>query len=252
MRMGIKLRPYFGVFFLCFYLGTAAAFSASDNKNNTVSSNAGDLLGKSPRARQVIARASLVWEGDRLVEKELYDQAILKYQEAVTDKYIKQSKDKNAALNGLVNANQMLGLYEEAYKLNEEKIKTGSGRKEWRLRSQELLALIEFKRENNSVPVMGFITKRNEIMKKSFNAKKIAFDEKSQFEKSLYLYEIIGDYDAALKLCDEYLAMKKVKKDKKFKAEVEDLRKTILEAKVTREKNKIFKKLNEYDFYNWL
>ena len=46
--------------------------------------------------------------------------------------------------------------------------------------------------------------------------------------------------------------MKKVKKDKKFKAEVEDLRKTILEAKQTLEKNKIFKKLNEYGFYNWL
>lgn len=46
--------------------------------------------------------------------------------------------------------------------------------------------------------------------------------------------------------------MKKVQKDKKFKVEVEDFRAAVLKAKQTRGKGVIFKKLNEYRFYNWL
>ena len=208
---------------------------------------------KAPRAQQVVQRAQIEWEADQLSRNGKYEAAIKKYLEALKPQYISKIQDKNAALNGLCNAYQLLGVYEEAYKYNEEKININKSKKRsWLLKSEELRALIVFQATRQSKMIYDVISQERDVFNDPLELKNDDWHRKGFFRKSLYLYEIIEDYDAALKLCDEYLAMKKVKKDKKFKAEVVELRATVLEAKQTRQKNVIFKKLNQYGFYNWL
>lgn len=165
-------------------------------------------LGRTSRTRQVMMQAELEHQGYELYRKGKYDEALKKFAEALGPAYISKPEDKNGPLVGIVNTKQQLGEYEEAYKIQQDAISANPPIKAgfvdwWGLHSQELLALIEFKKTGNPQKAHEYLASRRDVIQKLFDVNKMTLDERSYVEKSLYFYEIISDYDAALKLCDE-------------------------------------------------
>jgi tetratricopeptide (TPR) repeat protein len=151
-------------------------------------------------------RVQLERKGDRLVEQGLYEDAINKYQEALTPQFIKREEDKCQPLARIRHVHRLQGKYRDALNEMDWFIHQNPKKEEYINDKLELEALCKAQNTHLEQPVFEYIKYLREKYKKLLPP--IKYDGNYApiiTSKIIYLYDHIGDVEKGIAFCDEIL-----------------------------------------------
>ena len=189
----------------CFHLFSSLGLAQENNSGNVLkstSSSSGDSYDEG--IRKVFARTSIEKQA-RLLEKQgLYDEAIVKYKEALNPSLINQTYEGSTAHGGIMDVYIKQGKFEEALKELQWFITTNynPAAKPWLDQQIEIEALIKARGTHSNKPVYEYIQYLKEKYKKSLPPKKVDVIIATLI---IRLYDTIGDYDAGIVFVDGFL-----------------------------------------------
>ncbi len=162
-------------------------------------------------AKKVVSRNALQSQGERLVEIGRYDEALIKYREAMQSEYITDEYQKATSVWPIVRILKLQGKYpeaisEQAWFLKPLEWQKRDGPSEEALEQlHELEALWNFSTTGNSKQVHKFIQKYSISHASDLPPKKYDTTTSGCVTTLVYLYDAIGDYDAGIAFIDEIL-----------------------------------------------
>ncbi len=151
-------------------------------------------------------RAKIYHEAHWLEKQGRFEEAIKKYQEALDPELIDIERDKVHPLMGIVRIHQAQGEYELALQEMDWFLKLAPGKDDYQRKKKEIEVLISAKDENSPQSLYEFIQYYRKKYKESVPPNEITTYGEILFSSFVYLYDIIGDFDAGIALCDEFRA----------------------------------------------
>ncbi|OPZ23705.1 MAG: hypothetical protein BWZ03_00414 [bacterium ADurb.BinA186] len=149
-------------------------------------------------------RAKLYHEARRLIKQGFFEDALRKYQEALDPRLVDVEDDKVHPLFGIMDVHQLQGKYDLCLEEVDWFIKLAPWKDEYQQKKQELEALILARNTNSFHPVYDHIKKVSEKYYRSIPPSRVDTYGEILFGNFAYLYDIIGDFDAGIALCDNF------------------------------------------------
>lgn len=192
------------IFFLLFFLTFYAEVSIASAQQSMTSSKIDE------HTKKIFEQERLIKEGGNLVEQGRYDEAIVKYKEAMNPDLLLYDYDINRPILLTADALKFKGQYEEA--LNQvNRLKECGDVPSNQLPSPscyaklELEALINARDTNSPQPIYDCISYLKEKYKKILPPKTCTGWCDTVFSTVVRLYDHIGDYDAGIEFTEKFL-----------------------------------------------
>ncbi len=206
------------------------------------------------RTRKIFERRRFIEEGNDLGEQGLYDEEVMKYQEAMKPELLLYDYDVNEPTLLIAKVLKLQGKYEEA--LNQIKhLKECPKPPPNQLESPscydklELNALIRARDAASSKPIYEHIRYLVEKYKDILPPKMCIGWCDSIFSTIARLYDHIGDYNGGITFIDEILASPKL--SERAKKEYSNVRRAFEEDKKQGTKGRATKALIQSDYFPW-
>lgn len=153
---------------------------------------------------KILARANLLTEGDGLLERGFYNEALKKYEVAASPELLNYDYDIAVPYGRIRGVLILEGKFEEALEVFKKVIainKRGTG---WEDSKYKLDALIQAKKSLSTQPVYGYINYLNNKYKNDLPPNFTSFTP-IVVSDIIRLYDYIGDYDAGIRFVDQIL-----------------------------------------------
>jgi len=208
--MNIKIVFLLIFFFICAHLSVGKAMSTklkqSGNVVGTSQQNNPTPLPNDERTKKIIEQERLLEEGRHLTEQGYYDEAIMKYQEAMSPELLLHDYDIEPPIFLMSKAQKFQGKYEEALRNINEVLKKHPNVQEgnWHEQRLELEALIKARDTKSDEPVYEYIDYLKEKYKKQLPPQGyLAGLSDIIITTIIRLYDHIGAYDKGINFVDE-------------------------------------------------
>jgi tetratricopeptide (TPR) repeat protein len=157
------------------------------------------------RAEKLAERARIYHEARRLEKQGLFEDALKKYQEALDPRLIDIERDKFHPLLGIMDVHQLQGKYELALNEMEPFLKKNPDKPdEFPSKKKEIEALVTARDTNSSKSILKYIESVRNKHKRDLPPNRVSTYSEILFGDFAYLYDIIGDFDAGIALCDDF------------------------------------------------
>lgn len=163
------------------------------------------------RQNKILQRATLINEGDRLVDKAFYDDAIKKYKVAARSELLNYAHDIAVPYGRIESVLMFQGKFEEAAQVLGKVIainKRGTG---WEDPKYKLNALMQARNSGSRRPIYDHIEYLKTKHKNDLPPRHTSFTAIVASD-IIRLYDYIGDYDAGIQFVDQLLNYKKLGK----------------------------------------
>lgn len=151
------------------------------------------------------AQLGRIWRQALRLEKQgRFDEALKKYKEPLDSGMTDIDFDKAHFVVGIVETCQMKGEYEEALKELAWLLQLAPGKDEYQRKKQELDILILARNTNSPQPLYDHIKIVSKKYWRSIPPSRVDTYGEGLFGNFAYLYDIIGDFDAGIALCDNF------------------------------------------------
>jgi hypothetical protein len=155
---------------------------------------------------RVWARESLIIEGNRLVKAGFYEQAVLKYNEAISPQYIKSERDKTSFYGRMLSLHRLQGKFREAFNELQWFMKINPKGDGWMDDKLQLEALIKAGDTKSNQPVHDYIKYlrrkyKNMLPPDKYDGNYVPI----VVSKIIFCYGWIGDADGGIVFMDEIL-----------------------------------------------
>ncbi len=203
--------------------------------------------------------------GDQLVEQGRYEDALEKYHEVLSPKYIKYEHDKATVISRITKTLMLLQRYDEALQEwqwfidQSEKNAARLGRPnngEAELKAKEILALKAYKESGNPQSVYDYLKFYKQKKSRSLPPSFEWGASPTEVSTILRLYDTVGDCDAGIALIDEVLAFFRTGKAGdpklgKVDHEYMKIREAFKKDKAEGAKGRATKALIQSDYFPW-
>lgn len=177
------------------------AVARSGHKNNQTGSFPND-----DRMRKIVEQQELIEQGNRLVEQEQYDEAILKYKNAMNPELLLHDYDIGPPIYSMSKALKFQGKYEEALSLLDEELKKAPNIKDgsWHEAKREIEALIRARDSHSSKPIYEYIQFLRTKYKQDLPPNASGYSDVIA-AKIILLYDQVGDMERGANFVKEFL-----------------------------------------------
>ena len=205
------------------------------------------------RMSQIFGQEKILKEGDKLVERGFYAEALVKYEGALGPKFVSKNEDKRGPIVRKIRLHRITGDFKAG--LDEFNNAPASLGLDPELR-MELEALQKSTEINTKQPVYEYIDHLRQKYQDSLPPKAYNAFSSIAIGQILRLYDTIGDYDAGIAFIDEILAYFRTgkagdPKPGKVDAEYMKVREAFLQDKAEGTKGRATQALIQSDYFPW-
>ncbi|MBI4971616.1 MAG: hypothetical protein HZC17_07250 [Candidatus Omnitrophica bacterium] len=230
----------FGMLIAFFMIGTSLR-SSTESQNRT---------------NQIFLQEGILKEGDRLVERGLYSDAMLKYEEGLDAKFISKDEDERGPIVRKIRLSLITGNYQKGLDEISNLPKSVVLDPEFKM---ELEALQNSAEINSKQPVYDYIGHLNQKYQNSLPPQNYDVFSPIPFATILRLYDTIGDHDAGIAyidMCMKFFKEQDIKKYGQYKPGHADeeylkVREAFEQDKKEGTKGRATKALIQSDYFPW-
>lgn len=206
--------------------------------------------------RRIIKRTDLIREGNKLAHSALYDQAIIKFQEAMDPSLFNDPRDEAEGRYGIMKARIRQSRFKDALNENQwfiQKFGLNESNKETR---QEILALIDFQTTGTAKFIYNHVESLKNKYSDQLPPRNFVGNGPIVSSEIIHLYDYINDSDKAIAFLNEFLTYLKKRSnasnsDKSEIAEYEAAKQAFKEDKQTGLKGHLQKVIATSEYIGW-